>query len=162
MSDGKDELISFQQGLQGYNDGSLHGWMGSVQRDMFKSNNTSSSGTVICTELRRQRLITDRDYLLISRDSRDRLTETQRRGYLAWAMPVVQKMRGSRRWTAVAHYFMQARIDEVAARNGEKQRGNLIGKLTIWIGEPMCSLLGRSRWASRATSNDGTNNAQAA
>jgi len=102
----------------------------------------SDDGTVICTELRRQKLLTERDCVESRRDLLERLTPQHERGYHIWAVHVVRKMRVSRRWTRVCLVLAKARADHIAYLGGDRTRRNLLGHAVSKIGEPLCFIIG--------------------
>ena len=104
---------------------------------------SSGSSKVICTELFRQGLFSIDDHRLCFEDAKTRLTDAHFRGYHAWALFVVGKMRKSPHWTRVFRTLAQARVDQIAARRGELKRANFLGKIVIALGEPACAVLGR-------------------
>lgn len=107
------------------------------------SSGSSSSNKVICTELRRQNLFTAEDHRLCADDAAKRLTDAHFRGYHLWGLTVVRLMRKKPGVTTFFRGLAQARVDEIAARNGQTERANLLGKVLIGIGEPACAILGR-------------------
>lgn len=113
------------------------------QRENAERRASTASAKVICTELHRQRLFSATDYRLCADDAAKRLTDTHIRGYHFWAVTVVQLMRRSPWITRFFRVLAQARVDEIAARNGESERANVLGKLLIAVGEPACAALGR-------------------
>src|SRR5690606_33497817 len=82
------------------------------QKSSSSSNNTDQK--VICTELVRQGLFNRADYLLGARYVEEHLTERHVRGYHAWGVTVVRKMRRSPRATAFWRKLAQARADHIA------------------------------------------------
>lgn len=103
----------------------------------------NASSKVICTELLRQGLFSSDDHRLCFDDAKSRLTDAHFRGYYAWALFVVRRMRRSPRWTRFFHILAQARVNQIAARRGEPERANFLGKIVIALGEPACAVLGR-------------------
>lgn len=106
------------------------------------SKNTSTDQKVICTELVRQGLFDRADYLLGARYVEEHLTERHVRGYHAWGLPVVRKMRRSRRATAFWRKLAQARADHIAFLYGDATRGNWLGSVLCAVGHPLCYLIG--------------------
>ncbi len=123
-------------------------WQRKFQKEQAASSRNTNSKpqtetTLICTELHRQGLLTTADLRLSHEDALKRLTAAHRRGYHFWAVGIVRTMRKSPRTTRAFRRLAQARVDEIAARNGDTSRANLLGKLLIAIGEPTCLLVGR-------------------
>lgn len=107
-----------------------------------KSSSSTSDKKVICTELHRQGLMNRADYLLCAHHAREHLTERHFRGYHAWALPVVRRMRRSPRATVFWRVLAQARADHIAYLSGEIARRNRFGALLCAIGHPVCYVLG--------------------
>lgn len=112
---------------------------------------SSSNSKVICTELARQRLFSADDLRRCHDDAKARLSAVHLAGYHQWAIPVVRKMRKSSRLTKVFRVLAQARADEIAARDGETSRSNVLGKVLIALGEPACAFIGR--WFVKSAPN---------
>ncbi len=110
------------------------------QKSSSSSNNTDQK--VICTELVRQGLFNRADYLLGARYVEEHLTERHVRGYHAWGLPVVRKMRRSPRATSLWRKLAQARADHIAFLYGDTARRNRIGAALCAIGHPVCYLIG--------------------
>ena len=103
---------------------------------------SSTSKKVICTELRRQRLLNKSDYLAGARYVRENLTERHENGYHAWGLFVVRRMRRSTRWTALFRKLAKARADHIAWFYGDISRKNNFGRFLCAVGEPACYLIG--------------------
>ncbi|WP_374630643.1 hypothetical protein [Pannonibacter indicus] len=103
---------------------------------------TEKKDKVICTELVRQGLFDRADYLLGARYVEEHLTERHVRGYHAWGLPVVRKMRRSPRATAFWRKLAQARADHIAFLYGDASRRNRLGAVLCAIGHPACYLIG--------------------
>ena len=103
---------------------------------------SSTSKKVICTELRRQGLFSRADHLAGARYVQEKLTARHENGYHAWALFVVRRMRGSKRWTAVFRTLAQARADHIAWLNGDSSRKSNFGRFLCAIGEPVCYAIG--------------------
>lgn len=137
----------------GASDGTMAGNLGvedrrreeAQRRKSSSGSSWSSSNTdqkVICTELVRQGLFSRADYLAGARYVEEHLTERHVRGYHAWALPIVRRMRRSRRVTAFWRALAQARADHIAFLNGEALRRNRLGAALCIIGHPICYLVG--------------------
>lgn len=73
----------------------------------------------------------------------ERLSPAHYRGYHAWAIPVVHKMRKSQRWTTVWHFLAVHRMNEIAWQLGRADRPDYIGKLVRHTLEPISWLIGQ-------------------
>ncbi|MDD4986093.1 MAG: hypothetical protein PHQ43_09970, partial [Dehalococcoidales bacterium] len=99
-------------------------------------------GTIVCTELNRQGLL--------SRDVMEKDSEYRRQnvpldaynGYLRLFTPVVQLMRKSRLFTAIVRPFGVATATEMASRVDPTIKGTLLGKIILKIGIPICRFAG--------------------
>lgn len=122
----------------------------SQRKSASSSNNTDSK--VICTELVRQGLLDRSDYLLGARYVEEVLTERHVRGYHAWALPIVRRMRRSPRATAFWRRLAQARADHIACLYGDASRRSRFGAFLCAIGHPACyvigGLVGEQDWRS--------------
>lgn len=107
-----------------------------------KRNDTSTkkaSGglkTVICTELERQGKL-DTTLYLAGTDHFLALSPTTVRGYRVWANKVVPHMQRSERLSNALVPIVRARYEHVTGR-----KPNLLGALTVYIGQPICYLIG--------------------
>ena len=91
-------------------------------------------GTVLCSELNRQGVMSDE---LFSKDSlaSKSLSNTALKGYRLWAIPLVYKMRNSHSVTSFLTPFVMAFANELAGNS------NLLGKFELAIGIPLCELI---------------------
>ena len=112
------------------------------RRNSTQTKKSNTDQKVICTELVRQGLFNRADYLLGARYVEEHLTERHVRGYHAWGLPVVRKMRRSRRATAFWRMVAQARADHIAFLYGDASRRNRLGAVVCAIGHPVCYLIG--------------------
>lgn len=112
------------------------------ERQRKRQSNSDADSKVICTELYRQGLFSREDRLLGLRYVRAHLTPRHERGYHAWAIPVVRKMRRSRRVSLFWHQLAKARADHIASVYGDTSRRNRLGQLLCAIGHPACYLIG--------------------
>lgn len=103
----------------------------------------SSSRRVICTELWRQGRVSRELAVMDLRFTAERLSPAHYRGYHAWAIPVVHKMRKSQRWTTVWHFLAVHRMNEIAWQLGRADRPDYIGKLVRHTLEPISWLIGQ-------------------
>ncbi|MGE0283422.1 MAG: hypothetical protein AB7P20_22775 [Rhizobiaceae bacterium] len=112
------------------------------ERQRKKQANSDADSKVICTELHRQGLLSREDRTMGLRYVREHLTPRHERGYHAWAIPVVRRMRRSKRATAFWHRLAKARADHIAFTYGDKRRHNRWGQLLCAIGHPVCYIIG--------------------
>lgn len=101
------------------------------------------SPTVLCTELYRQGLIPLDIYLADSRYGA-KLPKEVVLGYQAWAIPLSKGMARSKVLTSIVAPFVQAWAWEMAYRENVLSKGNWLGKVLSFIGEPVCGFIGRS------------------
>lgn len=113
----------------------------------------SSNDKVICTELRRQNLMSEVDYRLCFEDAVQRLTDAHLRGYNFWALAVVRHMRCSNNALAFWRVLAQSRADHIAYLAGRRKQPNRLGAVLMRLGEPMCALIGHGikYWGSYAS-----------
>lgn len=105
---------------------------------------TASFGdTVLCTELYRQGLLPLDLYLADSRYGA-KLDQETLAGYHAWAEPLAKAMSQSKALTSIVSPFVKAWAYEMAYREGVLSKGNWLGKVLSFIGEPVCGFIGRS------------------
>lgn len=110
--------------------------------DEKNSSSSSSAERVVCTELLRQNKFDKTLYELDVKFSKKYLSRITIRGYHAWAIPLVLKMRKSKRLTAFIQPFAIARAEEISYQLGYRAKGNLFGKTIRLIGEPLCFAIG--------------------
>lgn len=101
----------------------------------------TGGGTVICTELNRQKLLSD---FLCAQSSlhAEQMNPCVIRGYRLWAIPYVRLMRKYPLAVWVVKYIATCRSEEIAYGYCGPGEGNFIGKLARLIGEPICWLIG--------------------
>ncbi len=92
--------------------------------------------TVICTELERQGKL-DTVLYFQGMDHFLSLPEQTVRGYRVWANRVVPLMQKSVRLSNFLAPIAKARYEHITGK-----RTNLIGWLTIWVGQPICWIIG--------------------
>lgn len=93
--------------------------------------------TVICSELHRQGLITDRQRrygMMYGKQVGHDIYQ----GYLIAAEPVVKRMRRSRLYTKIVALLAIPAMHEMAHRLGMRDRGSLLGKAVLAVGIPLC------------------------
>lgn len=98
-------------------------------------------GSVICTELRSQKLLDRNLYADDCRYARDHLSPITVRGYHFWAIPYVRLMRRSPLATKLMRPIAVWRAQDIAWRLGHGERC-LRGTLVRVIAEPICFAIG--------------------
>lgn len=100
--------------------------------------------SVICTELRDQKLINLSVYLAEHLYAAKYVSPTTYVGYRLWADPVVRLMRKSKLTTRVVAWFAIPYIYDCAAQVNcpDAPRRNVKGRIVGYIGTPICYLLG--------------------
>jgi hypothetical protein len=106
------------------------------------SGSDSGSSRVICTELRRQGLMSYEDWRRDMRYTSQALSPRHVRGYHYWAIPVVKKMRRSRLWSRCWHYIGQHRANQIAFICGDRNRPDAIGAVFKFLLEAFCWVVG--------------------
>lgn len=105
-----------------------------------------ASGSVICSELYRQRLITKEDYFINLRFTRSHLIPQRGysilQGYWFMAIPVVKIMRKNKTMTRIWKHIFQKRTSDLKWRLG-KGKFNLLGRVYSLIFENTCAVLGK-------------------
>ena len=101
-------------------------------------------GTVICTELHRQGLMTDEIYQADVRYG-DRLSEEIKIGYYIWAVPLAGLMARSKVVTAIIMRPAMSWARQMAYKEGIVSKPNIVGTLIEKIGVPICRFIGRAR-----------------
>ncbi|MCW8916614.1 MAG: hypothetical protein OQK24_12290 [Magnetovibrio sp.] len=116
-------------------------------KDFNDGSDSSSEGSVICTELHRQGLLADDVYRA------DQIFGARMKvedpdvvvGYHLWGKPLAKGMRRSKILTTLVYKgFAQAWADEMSAREGLNGIGTVRGKLCMIAGIPACRMLGRA------------------
>ena len=101
-------------------------------------------GKIICTELCEQGYITKEVLDLDYRHSDNNMDLATKVGYWKWATPIVNLMRKSSIFTQVVRPFGVAWAHEMAHREEPtKYSGNILGKLLMLIGVPLCRYIGK-------------------
>ena len=105
-----------------------------------------ASGSVICSELYRQKLITKEDYFINLRFTRSHLIPQRGysilQGYWFMAIPVVKIMRKNKTMTRIWKHIFQQRTSDLKWRLG-KGKFNLLGRVYSLIIENTCAVLGK-------------------
>lgn len=104
--------------------------------------NGAAAARVICTELHAQGLMCTALYRLDVDFTKRCLSQTTIRGYHLWAIPLVKQMRKKKWLTQLIQPLATGRAEEIAYLMGERDTGNLLGKIIRTMGEPICYLLG--------------------
>ena len=90
--------------------------------------------TVLCTELNRQGVMSDELYIKESQATKN-IPENVKDGYRLWAIPLVNKMKKSKKLTKFLTPFIMSFANHLA---GNK---NILGKVLLSIGLPICSVI---------------------
>jgi hypothetical protein len=101
---------------------------------------------VICTELKNQGKLDAELYSVASVYFRNNLSQDTLEGYWAWAISYAERMKHNKLATSLARPLAHGRAVEIAHRIDPSKypKSSFLGKLTIWLGEPICSLIGKS------------------
>jgi len=91
--------------------GPIGGVIGSVAGGIVES--VIGSVSVICTELNRQKLISDSDYKIHWDYTLDKWSNDELKGYWIWAIPVAKKMKTNKLLTKFWHHIMKYKIQHV-------------------------------------------------
>jgi len=104
---------------------------------------------VICTELNAQNLLEDELYRLTSSHSLNALSQVTLEGYWFWAVPYVRLMKRSKIATAIAQPIAVGRARQIAhqLKPAKYPKGSFFGKLTQFVGVPVCTLIGKGMQA---------------
>jgi RHS repeat-associated protein len=105
---------------------------------------SDSKGTIICTELFRQGLMSKKIYQADQAFGKhlDEEYPLVLKGYYLWARPVVRNMRRSRLFTAVVHSIAKPWYLEMAHMTDKGFKGSFSGKIIMAIGIPLCWTIG--------------------
>jgi hypothetical protein len=126
--------------------GSIQGNQASKQltKDGGSSGTTSTSHSIICTELHRQGFMPDDIYR--ADEAFGKLLRGKcplvLKGYYFWAGPIVQHMRKSKSFTKIVHMIAKPWYLEMAHIIDKKHEGSFAGEILMVIGIPMCWLIG--------------------
>jgi hypothetical protein len=107
----------------------------------------SPLGTVICTELKRQGLLSSKVLEadeLFGKQIR-KLRPDIYKGYLRFAKPIVRWMKKSKLITKIVSWFAIPWAESMAYIMGYKLKDNKFGRVIMWIGIRLCEFLGRDR-----------------
>lgn len=107
-------------------------------------------GRVICNELARQGFMNRNQIILDYRFTREQLSPQHVKGYHAWAIHIVRRLRkgkGVKMWRHIATH----RVNEIAYIYGERDKPDYLGKIYRHVGEKGCWLVGlfceKSDWS---------------
>jgi hypothetical protein len=107
-------------------------------------------GRVICNELVRQGFMNRNQIILDYKFTRDHLSPQHVKGYHAWAIHIVRRLRkgkGVKMWRHIATH----RVNEIAYIYGERDKPDYLGKIYRHVGEKGCWLVGlfceKSDWS---------------
>lgn len=105
----------------------------------------SQKGTVICTELHRQGLMSDQVYEADQRFGRELYLRDPElmAGYHAWAKPIVKVMKQNKLFTHLVFIIATPWAKQMAYEMGIEAKPNYIGKLMLKVGLPFCKLVGK-------------------
>jgi hypothetical protein len=109
------------------------------RQDMNKNNISSKAGSVICTELVRQGKL-DKSLYEAGHSHFLSLNPKIVSGYQWWAMPMVTRMQKSEKLSNFFAPIAKARYEYLV--NNKK---SFLGMLTVFIGHPICFVLGTLR-----------------
>ena len=108
-------------------------------------------GRVICNELARQGFMERNQIILDYKFTREHLSPQHVKGYHAWAVHVVRRLRkgkGVKLWRHIATH----RVNEIAYIYGERDKPDYLGKFYRHFGEKGCWLVGlfceKSDWSA--------------
>ena len=98
-------------------------------------------GTVICTELYHQDLIS-RDLYDTVHKFTDTLPLTVKIGYYTWANSVVSLMQKSRLFTKLVLFITKPIMRDMASRVSKNYKPSTVGRVLYTIGEKVCNVIG--------------------
>lgn len=110
--------------------------------DNGSSGSSGGGGTVICTYFWQQGEITNAEYMINVRFTKERCSDQKVRGYHAWAIPYVWLMRRSNMARAIMLPLLKWRTDELAYQLGRRPAGSWKGKLARLMFEPASWVIG--------------------
>ncbi|MBU1003030.1 MAG: hypothetical protein KKE73_10965 [Proteobacteria bacterium] len=115
----------------------------SNNNDNGPDNGPDDGGSIICTELHEQGLMSDADLRLGYRHMRKHIGLSTVRGYHVWARPVVRWMKKSKIMTAVWRWIWMHRHNEVRRAMGKTKKVDLIGVGIRFVGEGLSWVIGQ-------------------
>jgi hypothetical protein len=102
---------------------------------------TSGDSRVVCTELHRQGIISDKLYQA-ERIYGCSLSTIIIKGYHHWAIPLVRRMRKSSLLTKLVYYISKPMLQEMAHRADKSFDSSLMGSVMLSFGIPLCYIVG--------------------
>jgi hypothetical protein len=105
--------------------------------------NESDNKKVICTELVRQGLMSERDRKACWLYAKRHLSDHFMKGYHFWAVPYVRLMRRYDWAVQMINPFVRSRTAHIRHRLGFTEESNWVGRLICAVHDPMCDFLGR-------------------
>ena len=93
--------------------------------------------TIICGELYRQGLITNRQKRYGMMFGRE-VGEEVYQGYLIAAAPIVTRMQRSKMFTRFIAFFAIPTVREIAHRTNPREKGSILGAIVLHFGIPHC------------------------
>ena len=103
---------------------------------------TSVFGTVICTELYKQKLMSKEDYTLSWDFTINNFSKTHINGYWYWAVPMVKLMKKNKLVTKIWNHIMSKRTHDIKWRLG-KSKFNLLGRVYSTLIENISYVIGK-------------------
>jgi len=100
-----------------------------------------ASGSVLCTELHRQGLLSDEIYHADCEYAKS-IPEVVKIGYRIWARYLVAAMQKSSLVTRVSAPFIRAWCCHMAYKMGVVEKGSVLGALLECVGLPICKIIG--------------------
>ena len=139
--------LDFTETSAGFGDGSGGATSGSTGSG---GGGGGGGGRVICTWLQLKGKFSQKDLKIDTAFSVKHLSRTTKIGYWFWALPLVEYMNKSsdnKNWFGglvieTIKILAQARANELAYKMGKRDKGDLLGKFTRWIGEGFCWIVG--------------------
>jgi len=108
------------------------------------SNNSAAGSKVICKELYIQGLMSEK--IFVADEKFGEFIKNNYpvvlNGYLLWANKVVYFMRISRNFTKVVNLIAKPWSEEMAYKMDALSKGNILGKILMFIGIPICGIVG--------------------
>jgi hypothetical protein len=107
-----------------------------LQETQTSSQSSKKKASVICTELARQGKLSQELYVA-GHAHFEAIPELTKRGYWSWATSVVLLMQRSELLSSILAPIVIGRYKMITGRGW-----NLLGALTIYLGQPVCFLIG--------------------
>jgi hypothetical protein len=103
----------------------------------------SDTGSVVCTELHRQGLMSDEWYAADSKYGRTKIDSDTMAGYHSWGIPLAKAMRESPTLTAIVKPLGLAWAEHMAYEMGATQEDNALGATMQAVGVPINRFIGQ-------------------